>query len=1236
MEEVICKIKDLKIIDNVKYFIIEEREKSIEYIVPIDKLHDKNLFINSEYKFFKQYNPKLDKYFIIQEHPYYKLNKEYDFKILRKEIEKNERNIDVPFFIVEDIDKIETRVKAFKWQLKDDWEKTTLKCQVIGYRKKGPILYNIDYSHPFYQIGEKYEFKIKGYSTYIDKNGNVKPSVTVEDIDGNLKNVTAYKWQKEGLWNFETIICEIQRFNSEGEILLLNRDNRHPFYQIGKSYEFKIVKFKTNKDIKDQNKTYKVFEILGIDDCIHETAALPGQIGNLSTNDVITCEVISIGYNIRFNQTNIQDPFFVDVNYIIQDKEMRTKYFQRALEELADPNCLEFRDKYYSKSAFWIFTFCNKILPSLLRNHLARFDYKTSIEISELIIVIEEWIITGGIISAFPQENSRQTTLKKAKEQLHNYRILTKTLHILSSPNFNDYIKNTSLEEIKDRFQELYYLLNYSNFKLIEESVFIKSLLKLFMSTTSTESDIYFLIRLDKSISKCKQIFYDNKYEKQFNLTGKIDSIFEDKENQKSYFNWTYCQFRMNEFIKNYDRSSYLAAKILRQYFYVVDNYQFRSKLLFNAYYVLNNYSNSEFKNPFLFSDGFSISFDLLPDNPNYSNNRSSAWRDIKISLSENKTIIFNITKKHYDGFEVDYNGVKGFLPVHHIADPALKFYNFPIIDYTIAASCILYSEEFNFFVLRQRDKSEPDYLSNNNLAQDVIEGIAVEGIIKSITDFGVFISTAFGDGLLHRTNISHHFWDEKSLNESFKVGDKLPVVIIKIFDEKKLELSLKALVDTDYNKYYENFLNKVEFGDFYDYELKDTIDDETSLISSKTKEYHQLEKAFCFEQYALLQNDLEKKIQYLRIAKQFFATINNARSYLINLYTDYFQILKLLSDSLDSNYAEKIQDVKIEAYRVKERINSRTIENFPDSEKLFYFLKILSLFNETSDESQEELISLLKNYSDDPVKKSLKTITKITLSNNLMISESTEGTDFSLKNIKLLRTYLTDGILSLKETQSDRLERELREKINYWRGKISEEESESQEFKSTFKTPILDDCAQRYLSSLKQKLEKTEHKDNLLREIDKINGNLASKAIMHSAFKTLAAFANTNGGALLLGVRDDKTVLGLEIDYMSLKEPDRDGFGKFFDSKIKEYFEESFSSLLEREYLKFPEGDILIVKVRPSIEPIFLLKDKEGKSTEELFVRELTSTKEISEKKELVKFIKMKSREQLRTKLEN
>jgi len=195
-------------------------------------------------------------------------------------------------------------------------------------------------------------------------------------------------------------------------------------------------------------------------------------------------------------------------------------------------------------------------------------------------------------------------------------------------------------------------------------------------------------------------------------------------------------------------------------------------------------------------------------------------------------------------------------------------------------------------------------------------------------------------------------------------------------------------------------------------------------------------------------------------------------------------------------------------------------------------------------------------------------------------------------------------------------------------------DEGEKLEFKATFITPIPNNEKESLIKFLIEKQKKTTNP----KKINELNLNISKikeesekivgieKKLIHSSLKTIAAFANTKGGTLIIGVKDDKKIFGLEQDYNTFKkEQTRDEFGKYFDSKVKEYFGDSFSSsLLEKEFLKFPEGDILIIKTLQSQEEVFLLKNENGKKEESIYVRNLSSSEKL-EGIELSKFIKRK-----------
>ena len=73
-------------------------------------------------------------------------------------------------------------------------------------------------------------------------------------------------------------------------------------------------------------------------------------------------------------------------------------------------------------------------------------------------------------------------------------------------------------------------------------------------------------------------------------------------------------------------------------------------------------------------------------------------------------------------------------------------------------------------------------------------------------------------------------------------------------------------------------------------------------------------------------------------------------------------------------------------------------------------------------------------------------------------------------------------------------------------------------------------------------------------------------KKIEHASMKTIAAFINTDGGTLLIGVEDNKNILGLENDFNTLKKStDKiDEFQKHIDNLIETYLSNSAFSFLE------------------------------------------------------------------------
>lgn len=128
-------------------------------------------------------------------------------------------------------------------------------------------------------------------------------------------------------------------------------------------------------------------------------------------------------------------------------------------------------------------------------------------------------------------------------------------------------------------------------------------------------------------------------------------------------------------------------------------------------------------------------------------------------------------------------------------------------------------------------------------------------------------------------------------------------------------------------------------------------------------------------------------------------------------------------------------------------------------------------------------------------------------------------------------------------------------------------------------------------------------------------------KFIEHSVIKTLAAFLNSEGGTLLIGVEDNKNILGLELDFNSFSKEDKlDEFQKHFDNLISKTLGNRFQRYLKVE---FPEIDgkticSVIIKEK-SEEPVYITNDA-GQET--FYIRRQASTIDLKPS-ETVKYIK-------------
>jgi predicted HTH transcriptional regulator len=127
---------------------------------------------------------------------------------------------------------------------------------------------------------------------------------------------------------------------------------------------------------------------------------------------------------------------------------------------------------------------------------------------------------------------------------------------------------------------------------------------------------------------------------------------------------------------------------------------------------------------------------------------------------------------------------------------------------------------------------------------------------------------------------------------------------------------------------------------------------------------------------------------------------------------------------------------------------------------------------------------------------------------------------------------------------------------------------------------------------------------------------------------KTLAAFGNTDGGILLIGVDDEKNVIGLDSDFKSLKKHDSD----YYEIHLRNILHKAIgvkyvSKHIRTQFETTDEGKVVCkVRVIAGDEPVFLkFRDKNGNLDEKFFVRSGNSSQEIESIPEINDYINKK-----------
>src|SRR6266480_1407996 len=167
---------------------------------------------------------------------------------------------------------------------------------------------------------------------------------------------------------------------------------------------------------------------------------------------------------------------------------------------------------------------------------------------------------------------------------------------------------------------------------------------------------------------------------------------------------------------------------------------------------------------------------------------RMLVWDRIEAAYKADQPISGRVIDRVKGGLSVDIGGVKAFLPGSLIDTKPIKNldslrgheYKFKIVSFDKKRNNVVLSRRAILEVEQAAQKAET--------FGRLQEGQLTHGVVKNITDYGVFVDLGGVDGLLHITDISWGRVNHPS--EYFNVGDEIEVVVLK-FDPAAERVSL-------------------------------------------------------------------------------------------------------------------------------------------------------------------------------------------------------------------------------------------------------------------------------------------------------------------------------------------------------------------------------------------------------------------------------------------------------------
>jgi small subunit ribosomal protein S1 len=179
-------------------------------------------------------------------------------------------------------------------------------------------------------------------------------------------------------------------------------------------------------------------------------------------------------------------------------------------------------------------------------------------------------------------------------------------------------------------------------------------------------------------------------------------------------------------------------------------------------------------------------------------------WEKIGKIYEEDGIVTGAIINRIKGGLSVDI-GVKAFLPGSQVDLRPVRNLD-KLLGESFDFKILKFNQKRGNIVLSRRALLEIDREEKRKKTLEILhEGASILGVVKNITDYGVFVDLGGVDGLLHITDMT---WGRiVHPSEMFSIGDEVEVLVLKYNpDEQKVSLGLKQKTQNPWESVSENY----------------------------------------------------------------------------------------------------------------------------------------------------------------------------------------------------------------------------------------------------------------------------------------------------------------------------------------------------------------------------------------------------------------------------------------------